>query len=88
MMTATRTSANLSQPVEPVGMLRWIFCRGQMALTCELRATDQGTFDVSVVPHWDVASSIVERHERASTGMRRHAEIASSLREAGWSVLR
>jgi len=88
MMTATLTSATLSQPAESVGMLRWIFCRGAMALTCELRASEQGTFDVSVVPHWDVASSMVEHHPRASSGMRRHAEIASSLREAGWSVLR
>ena len=73
---------------ESVGVLRWVFIRGTRALTCELRVNGPHSHDVCVVPHWDVSSSIVERHDRAASAMRRHAEISSYFRQAGWILVR
>jgi hypothetical protein len=73
---------------EPVGILRWVFVRGAKALTCEVRTNGRHSHDVCVVPHWDVASSVVERYEGAAGALRRHAEVASYFRQAGWLLLR
>jgi hypothetical protein len=69
-------------------MLRWIFVRHGHALTCEVDARTPHTFDVSVVPHWDVSSAVVERYDHAVTAMERHAGIAADLRAAGWVLVR
>ena len=62
--------------------------KGQRVLTCEIRADGRGTFDVIVVPLWDVRASVVESYDRAASAMRRHAEIAAAFRQAGWVVAR
>lgn len=67
-------------------MLRWIFLRHANAITCEVDfATDH--YEVSVIPHWDVSASAIERFDSAPHAMERHAELATSLREAGWAVV-
>jgi hypothetical protein len=38
------------------------------------------------VPHWDTSLALVEPFESAGDALRRHAEVASRLREIGWSV--
>ena len=72
---------------ESVGMLRWVFLRGRRMLTCELRMNSRRSHDVCVVPHWDVSSSVVERFDRPSSALRRHAEIAHDFRQAGWTLV-
>jgi hypothetical protein len=83
------TSINRRVPAKPAdsGILRWIFLRGTRVLTCEIRSSGK-TYDVSVVPHWDVSASVIESFERPASALRRHAEIASNFREAGWSQVR
>jgi hypothetical protein len=66
-------------------MLRGVFHRGTAALTCEIDAADRHHFDVCVVPHWDVASSLIEHFDDPISAFERHADIARRLREAGWT---
>lgn len=68
-------------------MLRWVFARNGRTLTCELDARGRHTFDVSLVPHWNLSASVVERFHDAVAAMERHAALARALREAGWVVV-
>jgi hypothetical protein len=83
MMTAAAPYSN-----EPVGILRWIFLKDAKALTCEIRMNGRASHDVCVLPHWNIADTTVERYGRAAEALRRHAEIASQLRDAGWMLVR
>ena len=65
-------------------VLRWTFQRDANAITCELDARGHRSYDVCVVPHWDVSSSVVEHFEGPSVALLRHAEIARRLRAGGW----
>ncbi len=72
---------------EPVRLVRWIFRRDGEALTCQVNSSgNQPGYDVCVVPHENVASSVVFGAETAAGALQRHAEIAMQLREAGWSL--
>ena len=68
--------------------LRWIFVRNGRALTCEVSVNGSQCYDVSVVPHWDVASTAIEAYPSPSKALRRHAELSSSFRDAGWKLVR
>ena len=65
-------------------ILRWTLHRGGLWLTCAVEATQTSSFDVCVLPHWDLSASTVEHFTDAASALRRHAEIALHLREAGW----
>jgi hypothetical protein len=80
-MTST-PDAHTNQQSAPI--LRWIFHRGASAITCELDARGNRSYDVCIVPHWDVLSSVVEHFEAPSVALLRHAEIARRLRASGW----
>jgi hypothetical protein len=67
-------------------ILRWTFQRNAATLTCEIDAAAGKGFDVCVVPHWDVKSSVIEHFDAPMTALERHANIALQLREAGWAV--
>jgi hypothetical protein len=54
-------------------------------LTCEISINGSQSYDVCVVPHWDISSSVVEAYDRPAAALGRHAEIAWYLREAGWA---
>jgi hypothetical protein len=71
---------------ESVPMLRWVFQRDSEMLTCEVDAAGR-RWEVCVVPHWDVASAVIERFDQPLSALERHAEIARRLRDAGWSVV-
>ena len=86
-MTTSINRRISAKPAESAGILRWIFLRGTRVLTCEIRSFGK-TYDVSVVPHWDVSASVIESFERPASALRRHAEIASYFRQAGWSLVR
>ena len=68
-------------------MLRWVFSRRANAITCEVDLTGDHQYEVSVVPHWDVSAAAIERFDSAPHALQRHAELAQSLREAGWVLI-
>ena len=69
-------------------LLRWTFVRDGQALTCEISVNSSKSYDVSVVPHWDVSASAIEPFTGPANALRRHAELAWSLRQAGWRLIR
>jgi hypothetical protein len=74
---------------EPVCLVRWIFHRSGNALTCQVDASaTRSSYDVSVVPHWNVAAGAIETVDTPGRALQRHAEIAKQLREHGWSLAR
>jgi hypothetical protein len=74
---------NTPQP-SSVRVLRWVFRRREHAITCEIDAATDRTFEVCIVPHWDVSTSTIERFDAAHRAFERHAEVARRLRDAGW----
>ena len=81
MNIATRSAQQRDEPV-----LRWIFERNEMSLTCEVDATGGHRYDVCVIPHWDVSQGVVEKFYAPRAAFERHAEIARQLRAGGWMV--
>jgi hypothetical protein len=70
---------------EPRPLLRWIFRRQGKSLTCAVDVRgNENSYDVCVVPHWNVSSSVVEVFDRPIHALQRHAQVSRSLREAGW----
>ena len=69
---------------QPEPVLRWVFQRDANEITCELDVRANHTFDVCVVPHWDVSAATIEHFDAPTMAMLRHAEIARRLREGGW----
>jgi len=57
-------------------------------ITCEIRVNGPRSQDICVVPHWNLSSAIVERYDRTTRALWRHAEIARRFREAGWTLIR
>lgn len=82
--TTTKPARRLSND-EPITMLRWVFQRGPVALTCAVEAAaDRSSYDVCIFPHWNLSLGTVERYVAPRGALQRHAEIAAHLREAGW----
>ena len=70
-------------------VLRWVLSRGQDAITCQVTAhSNQRTFDVGVLPHWDVQSGAIHVVAGPSQALTLHARIASRLRDSGWRIVR
>ena len=65
-------------------VLCWVFRRNDQAITCEIDANRTHAFEVSLVPHWNVSASVIERFDAAHDAFLRHAEVARRLRDAGW----
>jgi hypothetical protein len=75
-------------PLQTASVLRWVFRKRDRSLTCLLqRSGAESSYDIYVVPHWDVASAVVEQTDTPIRAFCRHAEIALALRAAGWSVI-
>jgi hypothetical protein len=53
-------------------------------LTCEILVNGPSSYDVCVIPHWDVGSSVIEEYEGSSVALCRHADLVSHFRETGW----
>jgi hypothetical protein len=68
-------------------MLRWILQRDTNAITCQLDARGNRSYEVCVVPHWDPSSAVIERYDAPTPALLRHAEVARRLRENGWMVI-
>ena len=69
---------------QPASVLRWTFLGKGRTLTCEIMVNGSHSYDVCVIPHWDVASSIIEPYDSLASALSHHAEFASRLRETGW----
>jgi len=52
-----------------------------------VNARAASSYDVCVVPHWNVSAAVVETVETPGRALLRHAEIARHLRETGWLVV-
>jgi hypothetical protein len=86
-MTTHNRVKKTRQPrdTESACILRWVFHRGSDALTCAVEVTgDQPSYEVCVLPHWNLFDAAVEHFEAPESALRRHAEIALHLRRAGW----
>jgi hypothetical protein len=70
---------------ESLPLLHWIFVRGSKAITFDVRP-NHGSYEVCIVPHWDVSQTVVEQYARPADALRRHAEIAGAFRQSGWAV--
>ena len=75
-----------SAQVTSRSVLLWVFRRDFDAITCGVDVSASGTCEVRTVPHWDASLAVVEPFESAGDALRRHAEVASRLREIGWVV--
>jgi hypothetical protein len=68
-------------------MLRWMLERHTDAITCELDARGNRSYEVCVVPHSNPSSAVIERFGAPLPAVLRHAEITKRLRENGWMVI-
>lgn len=71
---------------EPV--LSWVFRRDRQTITCAVDASADGSFELCLIPHWDVSMSVIEPCQSPSKALLRHAEMALQLRDSGWTVTR
>ncbi len=55
-------------------------------MTCVLNANAVGDYEVCVLPHWKISASKIESFENVADAFERHAQIAITLRSAGWRV--
>jgi hypothetical protein len=85
--TDTRVTTQATQ-FESHELVKWVFLKGMKSITCEVRVNSAQSFDVCVLPHWDVSSGVVEGFKDMANALRRHAEIALSFRDAGWALVR
>ena len=82
--TMTSTRRRLTKAA-PACFLRWVFHRGPDVLTCAVEASgNQSSYDVCILPHWNLSEATVEHFDTPAGALRRHAEIASRLRQGGW----
>jgi hypothetical protein len=82
MNRTSQTSA--PAPLRPV--LLWVLRNDFDAITLGVDVSDSGRCEVRTVPHWDTSLALVEPFDSAADALRRHAEVASRLREIGWVV--
>ena len=57
------------------------------AITCQLDALGNRSWDVCVVPHSDGSSSMVQHFDAPGGALLRHAQIARQLRDSGWVLV-
>ena len=67
-------------------MLRWILRRDRQAITCQLDARSDRSYELCVRPHCDSSSLIIERFDAPTEALLRHAAVAGCLRDNGWTV--
>jgi hypothetical protein len=79
----------MNRTVESVAVLRWVFQQNRRLMTCAVDVADDGkSFDVSLVPHWNLSDTTIESFKTAAGAFARHAQISMKLRQGGWVVAR
>jgi hypothetical protein len=72
---------------EVTPLIRWQFERGERHVTCAvLAAPVTSSYEVATVPLWAIDRAAVETFATPTAALHRHAAIAESLREAGWTL--
>jgi hypothetical protein len=72
---------------ETAPIVRWQFERGARQVTCAVLAQPvTSSYEVAIVPLWDMDSAAVETFATPSAALHRHASIAAGLRDAGWTL--
>ena len=73
--------------VDTPSVVRWCFLRGNELLTCQIHPLRGGRFRLSLVPFGGTGRSAIETFGSIFSALQRHAAIAASLRQAGWTVV-
>jgi hypothetical protein len=81
----TRDTKRGGVPTPPT--LHRILRRDTRAITCQLDARSNRSYELCVVPHWDPSSAVIEQFDAPTPALLRHAEVARRLRENGWMVI-
>jgi hypothetical protein len=67
-------------------LLKWILCRRGHIVTCQIdRAGSR--YRVSVLPHGQHKSRLVEMFDANLTAFQRHAALVAGLRDCGWTTV-
>jgi hypothetical protein len=81
------TSHTVRDTPAPAPMLRWVLQRNEQAITCELDARGTRSYEVCIVPHWNLSAAVIERFDAPTPALLRHAEVSRRLGESGWKVV-
>jgi hypothetical protein len=72
-------------------IIRWEFSRGTERVSCQVDSkAERGTgaaFDVALVPSRRLRQQAGETFDSVAAALRRHAMLASSLRDSGWRLV-
>ena len=71
-------------------IIRWEFSRGHERVSCQVDSNEHGTgaaFDVALVPSRRARPQASETFDSVAPALRRHAMLASSLRDSGWRLV-
>jgi hypothetical protein len=68
-------------------LIQWEFERDNRHLMCGVHASQtESSYEVAMLPLWNGGPMAVESFDTAGEALRRHAAIAASLRDSGWTV--
>ena len=81
------TSLQTASKSQATQILRSVLHRDDRTLSCDVIARGCRSYDVCVVPHWDVSPSVIETFKAASKAVRRHTELSWLFQQAGWERL-
>ena len=82
MALLTRTQAVPPQ----AEWLHWLYVRGNHTISCNVDLRE-GRYALTLLPLWSPATQITETFRGPADAMRRHAELAARLQEAGWLLV-
>lgn len=72
-------------------VIRWEFMRGRERISCQVDREPEtggaGRFAVISLPYQRLQRGTIEFFENATAALRRHATMASDLRETGWKLV-
>jgi len=77
---------NHANDASDVSLLRWEFSRTHQQVMCAIRAASANSWEVVTIPLWDVGRAAIESFSTVREALRRHAAIATDLRDAGWTL--
>lgn len=63
------------------------FRRGDAFITCELDITGIASYEVWLLPHWNLDAAEMEHFVEAEGALERHAEVAERLESSGWEMV-
>ena len=73
------------EPSTTTPLVQWEFERDRRHLMCGVHASPE-CYEVAMLPLWNGGPLAVETFDTAGEALQRHATIAASLRNAGWTV--